>query len=326
MISLMDFLNRHQIYIEGVKNWYHDDFRRYLRLFRAELRKLFGRLNVGTLGELTKAKFRGLLSNIEKAGNKVFGQYGTEFLTEMRRFMGADVLVQRAGFAAAVPAVDVTGSTIPRVWKDVKDSIVPAIGKTPLEATTELVTSIKERVRVAINSGYADNKTLAEIEADFDGDGPDYKGGVFGRVWSGVRAHVSTLFQHAASKITDTLGGFVYDSYQWVSVIDGVTSDICRDRNGNVYRRGEGPLPPAHQNCRSRTIPCPSDTLSGEGVPTYFGWLSRQSKDFLSDVFGDGPADDIALGRAKAAEYGKFTSVARLTIDEFSSRVNRLIS
>jgi len=44
--------------------------------------------------------------------------------------------------------------------------------------------------------------------------------------------------------------------YEWVAKLDDRTTDICNDRDGNIYEFKAGsPLPPAHWNCRSQITP-----------------------------------------------------------------------
>lgn len=47
--------------------------------------------------------------------------------------------------------------------------------------------------------------------------------------------------------------------YQWVSTMDSRTSDICQNLHGRVFAIGQGPLPPAHINCRSTIVPVVED-------------------------------------------------------------------
>lgn len=93
------------------------------------------------------------------------------------------------------------------------------------------------------------------------------------------------------------------DQYQWVSTLDGLTSLICMGRDGNVYQIGEGPMPPAHFNCRSTTIPKVRSeynlnvpgmrpAIGADGVEQisssvrYSGWLRQQPKSFIDEALG----------------------------------------
>ena len=45
------------------------------------------------------------------------------------------------------------------------------------------------------------------------------------------------------------------EQVEWVSVLDGQTTNYCRGKDGKRYKVGDGPRPPAHYNCRSLTQP-----------------------------------------------------------------------
>jgi len=43
----------------------------------------------------------------------------------------------------------------------------------------------------------------------------------------------------------------VVEKLIYISVLDGKTSELCRERSGNIYIKGKEPELPAHPNCRS---------------------------------------------------------------------------
>lgn len=95
----------------------------------------------------------------------------------------------------------------------------------------------------------------------------------------------------------------VFDSVQWVAVLDNRTSDICANLDGTVFPVDEGPRPPAHPNCRSMIVPVIKDweamglsdlgpgtreSMSGE-VPetmTYGEWLKTQPQAIQDEILG----------------------------------------
>lgn len=62
--------------------------------------------------------------------------------------------------------------------------------------------------------------------------------------------HVATV----AKDITYMSNRNLIGKVMWSSVLDGNTTDYCREHNGIIYDIGEGPRPPAHFNCRSVMI------------------------------------------------------------------------
>jgi SPP1 gp7 family putative phage head morphogenesis protein len=95
------------------------------------------------------------------------------------------------------------------------------------------------------------------------------------------------------------------EKYEWISTLDGRTTLICAGRDGNKYKIGKGPLPPAHWGCRSTVSPIlrkdlqPDDTdderpAVGASGPTtvssnltYDQWLRKQPSEFQDEVLGE---------------------------------------
>lgn len=82
-----------------------------------------------------------------------------------------------------------------------------------------------------------------------------------------INSYVNNL-KHRQNTLGDTLGhGLGYHNvgryyktispdFIWLSIIDKVTSDFCRARNGLVFHWADDPVvPPAHYNCRSTIAP-----------------------------------------------------------------------
>lgn len=119
-------------------------------------------------------------------------------------------------------------------------------------------------------------------------------------------------------------------NYQWVATLDNRTTLICGSRDGVIYRANEGnPLPPAHWNCRSTTIPIidpkydvgkkftgerPSKGATGatpiSANKTYGGWLKDQPKEFVDEALG--------VERSRLFRSGK------LTLDKFVDPTGRV--
>lgn len=45
---------------------------------------------------------------------------------------------------------------------------------------------------------------------------------------------------------------------RWVAVLDEDTCDRCRQLHGQEFRKGEGPQPPLHDECRCKRVPAKS--------------------------------------------------------------------
>jgi SPP1 gp7 family putative phage head morphogenesis protein len=119
---------------------------------------------------------------------------------------------------------------------------------------------------------------------------------------------VRTIVNHTSSMARDATyreNSAILDGYEWVSTLDSRTSLICGGRDGKVFRVGKGPMPPAHWNCRSSTVPVVNEAFSlgsqvtGErpsvgadgaevisAKSTYGGWLKKQPAAFQDEVLG----------------------------------------
>jgi SPP1 gp7 family putative phage head morphogenesis protein len=138
-----------------------------------------------------------------------------------------------------------------------------------------------------VNIGYADNLKPSDVTKAIIGTkDAGYKDGLLGQLQRQGDAVTNTVIQHVASQTNSAVAKKGFEQYLWVSVLDSRTTQICTDRNGNVYVYGQGPTPPAHINCRSSTIPF--DGTGPVTMPTFTVWVNGQSQEFRNDAF-DGP-------------------------------------
>jgi SPP1 gp7 family putative phage head morphogenesis protein len=320
--ALFNILTRQQVYVEGVKNWFAIDLNRYIKLLRDYISQQLRKLNVKSLGELSKAGISAFLRKIDKRSNEILSGYGTEFLSELRRFGRVSLAGQRSAFALALPKVDTSGLSLSSIWSATKDRIVPAFGSTVKDGATTLVATARDKIRQRLNTGYADSESVQDTEAAVTNLDPAGDPSTLKTIAATARSFVSTAIQHAVSTVSDFVGAVIHDCYQWCSVIDSKTSPICRDRNGQIYRYGEGPVPPAHPHCRSHTVPV---SCGDKGdVPTFYNWLLNQPKDFLSDAFGASFARKVADGSVTAKDVPDAIAYPALSLDEYELKAKFL--
>lgn len=120
--------------------------------------------------------------------------------------------------------------------------------------------------------------------------------------------------------------------YWWVSILDSVTSQICRSLDGQLFAFGKGPLPPAHPNCRSSIaadIPGKFSREANDNRPsargpvpagmTYYEWLKDQPESFQNDALGVTRADLFRKGGLSAAAFARLNlgrTFEPLTLEE----------
>lgn len=293
MPSLYDMITRHSIYLERVKNWFTKDFEKYLRKLEAELRAWIVAVDNGdSLGELTRKAYRRLLAQLETLQDTLYTTYGKSLLTKLRQFAEADFGLQRGLFSwgrRGMVASDLKASTM---WAKVKAAVIPATTETPPDTLRKWITLAKDYVTQAVKKGYIDNSKFADVLKAIVGTvEAKLKDGALNKIRNSGSAILDTIVQHISNGNTGGIGGTIYEYYQWVSVIDSRTTPICTSRDHNVYPVGEGPLPPAHPRCRSRTVPCDADGSQADDR-AFREWFRAQPDVFRQNVYA-GNADDV---------------------------------
>lgn len=128
-----------------------------------------------------------------------------------------------------------------------------------------------------------------------------------------VRALTHTVVNHVSSVgRSETYAANGVEKFEWVATLDSRTTLICGSRDGKTFRVGFGPMPPAHWNCRSTTVPAGTTRVSRPAVvdgkvqhtkQTYAQWLKRQSKSFQDEALGPERALLFRKGELKLDKF-----------------------
>ncbi len=122
------------------------------------------------------------------------------------------------------------------------------------------------------------------------------------------RNHVDTLIRTALTNIAMNGRGAYADANrealtteQFVAVLDGRTTQMCRSLNGKRFPIGTGPRPPLHMGCRSmRVIVLPEDVGGPAWEPeVYDAWIRRQPDMVKVELLG-------ATRKARAVDGAAF--------------------
>lgn len=206
-----------------------------------------------------------------------------------------------------------------------------------------LAASARRNTRATINTAIQHVSTTSRAHTmeniTLQPKGPRLKTDKEGKVTSIPRA-AREAAERAGIKVGDNLRLM---GYRWISILDDVTSQICRTLDGQVFKFGQGPLPPAHVNCRSSIIaelagrwlkrtptgrfaPRPERTATGakgpekvKGGTTYYEWLKTQSEEFQDDALGVARATLFRKGGMSAATFAKLNlgrNFRPLTLEE----------
>ena len=207
-----------------------------------------------------------------------------------------------------------------------------------------------ERVQGVIRRGYFEGQTTEEIVRGLVGTkAANYADGLLGESRRYARMVAHTAVQHVASTArVETLkaNADILKGYRWVSTLDNRTSEICQSLSGQVFDVGEGPVPPAHPNCRSTIVPVTKTFRElGIDVPeppegeqasmngpvpanlSYFDWLKTQPEGFVEEALGPTRAKLFLDGGLSADEFAKLQlgrNFEPLTLEEMRAKAPKV--
>lgn len=359
---LFEVLTRHQIYVEGVKAQHAIEFNNVLRELDKELNLLFAKLRFKTLDALTKSALRSFLLELKEIQTRIYSEYTKRLVGDLQAFMNADVLVSKTIFATLVKpegedeepvdeleadnALDEAygegegnkmfplfwfksrqnGGDSSKLWSAIINAPVPANGVLMLPFISGFTASAMVNVENIIRKGYANRSTVEAVLDEITGTkARNYRDGAFSRINTQSNAVTATVIQHITSIAQAGVASIFFGRYRWVSVIDNVTTEICKGRNNRVFKYGEGPLPPAHIKCRSKTVPVVSGDI-GEPPSSYYSFMKSQPQSLQNDILGESKANALRSGKIKAKDMPQFDDANPLSVDGFVSKLNQILT
>ena len=299
MAELFDVIIRHQVYLEGLKRGRNADFPKVLGQLDRALRTGLAHIDYSSLGDVSKKQLNDLLVALRKAMRVIFDPWLKALTEWLERFMQVEVEAFNTYFDTDVDPAQVFASS--------KTEPMSADGLFWLPLLRGSTTYAMTKIERLVVFGYANQQSPEEIIRGFLGTKTNgYRDGIGRLLDNSTTAAVSTVMQHLSAQAAmnaakkafggpggpggaggENFGGRTTGQYEWVSVLDDVTTKICRDRDGKRYVYGKGPVPPAHMRCRSSIVPV------FEAVPTpdlrFDMWAKRQSADFINDAFDGKP-------------------------------------
>lgn len=329
--KLLEQVTRHSVLLERLKAGEVKKFETVLRKVDTHVRDQLTRKELTTYSRSRLEEF------LARVGGKLLDIYKT-FNDRMQADL-VDIALYEAAFEGrSLAKALLIDALIP------SDSLIrAAINTQPLQVSgidggTLLKPFLKgwtrteaARVTNAIRLGVVQGQTNAEITQAIRGTAAqNFTDGVLAVSNRNARSVIQTAVQHVATTArmetlkanTDVIPG-----YRWVSTLDRKTSALCKSLDGRVFEVGKGPLPPAHVNCRSTTVPvtrlsglfADGATRASVGAAggaqvsaglSYYQWLQTQPAAF----------QDAALGpvRAKLFRNGGLTAerFAALQLDK----------
>lgn len=307
----LDVAVRHQAYIEGVKNYEEDAFDGTAEALAILLAALLAKWGYDNVSDMPKRVLRDFAADFNKRADKLLEPFRKGFLKELREIAKVDALITSMNFAALTGKPAISPKTADMLSK-IENDFIPGTGHLPAELLRDFVRSAKNQIALIIKRAYSEGWTAAQVMQAVRGTkGVNFKDGLLHRLKGQFNTVQQTLIQHVHQWLNYNFGRLFYDRYEWVSILDSRTTDICRGRHGRVYEYGKGPRPPAHYNCRSTIV-----GISGvEAFPvpnSFYAWLKTQPVAIQNDMLGRARAKDLRSGKLKAENLPKFDGMKKI--------------
>jgi len=281
MADLFDILVRHQIYLEGLKAGRSADFPQVLGKLDFELRKHLSLIQYENLGDANKTELNKLLVALRLSMRSIFNPWLRSLVEWLERF----VVVEAEAFGTYFN----TEADPAPIFAASKTEPMGANGLFWVAFLNGSAVYAMTRIERLVTNGYANRLTKAEVINGFLGTkSRGYKDGIGRQLDNASVAAIATIMQHLSAQANMTLAKKAFGQYEWVSIMDEATTDVCRQRDGNRYAYGKGPVPPAHVRCRSSIVPVYANSPSRD--LRFDMWAKRQPAVFLNDAFDGSPS------------------------------------
>lgn len=299
--------------------------RRMVRLLNRSDARLVAEISAA-LADLDAESFRvarleSLLGSVRAVNARAYGEVAAALAGEIDSFAAYEATSNVELLARTLPegiAFRVAGVTAEQVQAAVLAR--PFQGALLREWSAKVQADRMAYVRNAIRAGFVEGRTTAQIVQDIRGTrARQYQDGTLQRSRREIEAVVDTAVKHTAAVARDLVveaNADLIKAVEWVSTLDGRTSDLCRIRDGLKYTPGThkpiGHSVPwgagpgrLHFRCRSASVPVlrswrelgiaaddlpPGTRASMDGqVPaglTYREWLQRQPAARQIEILG----------------------------------------
>lgn len=314
--SLLDAIIRHQLYLEGLKLGQRREFAGALGEVERIIQQQLSVMPANTIGGMTKAQLVVMLRGLKRQLWGVFNPEIAGFVKFLENYLAADRSLWIELFAAK------TGTPIAKLaLAPTATRMFAAAAAEPMGANGVLMIKFVEASRASavvavlneLGKARSQHWTREQtVNAIVGTRGAAKKDGVLHRIANQQAAVTNTVMQHLSASANHAVGKQAFAEYEWVSVLDDVTTQVCRGRDGKKFQYGKGPLPPAHVNCRSTVKPLGVNTGEVDYLDTFAKWAKATPETVLKDIFKDGEAD--------------VRNVKPLTLEQFKTKRNIILS
>jgi SPP1 gp7 family putative phage head morphogenesis protein len=298
---LINASTRHAIYVNRYSGSQLKEMLPYLQRVK---KATAAELALGDLTDFSRKRLKKTLAEIEDITQAVFDKMGGKLTSNMKKFATYEagftkkMLDQSAKVEFSKPSIAQIHAAVfsePVLTLEDKGIVVQdVLDQFSQKKAKQLITTIQDGV------------ILGKPNSDIL-KGMDY---VIDTVMAeGLQSLIRTVTNHVSSVSRQEVynnNEDIIDGYEWVSTLDGRTTETCMALDGQVFEVGKGPMPPAHWGCRSTTIPVVKKEYNVMGLidnqrpavgadgpeqdvsakMDYQSWLKTQPNAFIDEVLG----------------------------------------
>ncbi len=305
MDPLLNTVLRHQIYLEGLKSKKNAEFFGVVAKLNVELKRELSNVPFDNLGDMSKRQLGQLLLSLKTTAKRIFDAYLSDIIKWLEAYMHVDFEFWKFAYGLVDGVTEQDIEEVPEEEKSWN-----AIGLMPMGAngivwrTFLAAVGIMGTAKITqlVTQHWANNTKKQELlEALLGTPAAKLNDGLLAKLARDGQSASNTVIQHIAANINATVSKSIWDQYQWVSILDSGTTEICRNRAWLIYAYGKGPVPPAHIGCRSSIVPVTARGPLAD-MPSFQVWAQAQSEAFREDAFDGKPGARYAGSKALTLE------------------------
>lgn len=343
--SIEDSLIRHQIFLQGLATHEAKTFNPFLVKADKIIRDVLS--SAGPTID-TQKELNNILSQLREELSVNYSEWGQELVNDLEEITENEINFTATSLDRATDGVEVLKPTPSQTWAAINVRPIQVNDKGESKLMQPLIKGFTptevQRINGTIRNGFFSGATTQEMITAIRGTKKNkFNDGVLITTQRNAETiartsvnHVSNIARQSTYKANqDIITGWLFSA-----TLDMRTSSTCRFHDQEVYKIGEGPLPPLHLNCRSSSIPQIKDkfdifgtdtTRASKGAKggqqtnakTYYEWLGRQPKTFQQEVLGKAQTELFRKGGLTNEEFRKLTSNKfgqALTLDEIKAK------
>ena len=349
---LMDRAIRHATYLERLKTFEVNKLLRFLngKVIPDLLDQIDSHLSRSSRSARSireSKRLKEMVKRIRATINTGMREAGQRLRADLIQIGYTEAAWQVSALRSAIPvAIDLV-TPAPSLLQSIATSR-PMEGRLLGDWWKGLARATQERVTSQINIGLVQGESVPQIMRRLRGTrASGFRDGAMQATRRQAQAIVRTSVAHVtnqANEITYRSNPDVIKGVRFLATLDSRTTITCASLDGQEFLPDEGPRPPLHMNCRSRTVPVtkswremgldadelPKSTrasMNGQ-VPedmTYGQWLKRQPKGIQNEVLGRGRAEIFRRGKVSIDKFvdNKLRPISLERLQELEGLVSR---